>query len=114
MYPGGGGANEAMSVAIALVVPALLARASGESENESGRTGEVYRETSSRLLELASANQVAFRAVVAGMNEAQKGFMEEVIKNGRLGSGQSSAARAGTGRSDAGQPSIALKMDFGG
>lgn len=94
-------------IAMALVVPALLARAAGESENE-GAASDVYRETSGRLLELASADQLAFRGVVGAMNDAQKAFMEEVIRSGR----QSGAARKSGG--DEGRPTIALKMDFGG
>ncbi len=87
---------------MALVVPALLSRAASEEGQA------VYRETSSRLLEIASVDQAAFRGVVAGMNEAQKAFMEEVIKSGR----QTGVVEKES--SDSGQPTIALKMDFGG
>lgn len=89
-------------IAMALVLPTLLSRAVSE-----GR--EVYRETSARLLELASADQTAFRSVVASMGEGQRGFMEEVIKSGRQGNG-----RQERGGGEPSQPSIALKMDFGG
>jgi HEAT repeat-containing protein 5 len=94
------------AIAMALVVPALLSRASSEGDGES--SDAVYRETSARLLELASADQVAFRGVVGAMNEAQKAFMEEVIRSGR----QAGATR----KSDEGEgrPTIALKMNFGG
>ncbi|KAI0023174.1 armadillo-type protein [Xylariomycetidae sp. FL0641] len=88
---------------MAVVVPALLARAANNDDDD-----EVYPDTSARLLELASAHQNAFRATVAAMSEAQKAFLEEVIRAGR----QDDGARAeDTG---AGQPTIALKMDFGG
>lgn len=90
-------------IAMALVVPTLLARAAGE-EGE----GDVYRETSARLLELASADQTAFRGVVGTMNVGQKAFMEAVIRSGR----QAGTARKSGG--DEGRPTIALKMDFGG
>jgi len=88
-------------VAMALVVPTLLARAAGEDGDA------VYRETSARLLELAGVDQAAFRAVVASMSDAQKAFMEEVIRSGR---------QTGPAVQDevVGQPTIALKMDFGG
>ncbi|KAK5664360.1 hypothetical protein OQA88_583 [Cercophora sp. LCS_1] len=89
-------------IAMALVVPTLLARAVGEGE------GDVYRETSARLLELASADQTAFRGVVGSMNEGQRSFMEDVIKSGR----QSGGARRNDGDED--RPTIALKMNFGG
>jgi HEAT repeat-containing protein 5 len=95
--------KDRVAVGMALVLPTLLARAAAEGE-------EAYGETSARLLELAAADQTAFRAVVAGMSEGQKGFLEEVIRWGRQSGG------AGAGRSDgaAGQPTIALKMNFGG
>jgi hypothetical protein len=89
--------------AITVVVPTLMARATAEGE-------EVYQETSARLLELAATDQEVFRAVVGGMSDGQKGFLEEVIRFGRQNTSQVSKAAAG----DSGQPSIALKMDFGG
>lgn len=87
---------------MSVIAPALLSRAASEGSS-------VYRETSARLLELASADQIAFRAVVANMNEGQKAFMEEVIRSGRQTVGGADAA----GGAGTGQPSIALKMDFG-
>ncbi|CAK7198854.1 hypothetical protein SEUCBS139899_001521 [Sporothrix eucalyptigena] len=121
-----GGNRTSVAVATALVLPALLARASGElekwQEENLGTTNDVdgvsavaeadrnniYKETSGRLLELASADPAAFRGVVGGLNESQKAFMEEVIKAGR----QAEAAKPAA--SSNGQPTIALKMDFGG
>lgn len=89
--------------AMAVVIPTLMARATAEGE-------EVYQETSARLLELAAIDQETFRAVVGGMTDGQKGFLEEVIRFGRQTTGQVSKAATG----ESGQPSIALKMDFGG
>jgi HEAT repeat-containing protein 5 len=94
--------KDRVPVTMALVVPTLLARAAGEGTDS-------YKETSARLLELASADQGAFRAVVGAMDEGQKAFMEEVIRSGRQTAAQKSSAA-----DDVGQPSIALKMDFGG
>ncbi|KAK0646349.1 armadillo-type protein [Cercophora newfieldiana] len=91
------------TIAMALVVPALLSRAASEGDEDG-----VYSETSARLLELASADQGAFRGVVGAMSEAQKGFMEEVIRAGRQ-SGDVRKSDEGEGR-----PTIALKMNFGG
>ncbi|KAI1372972.1 ARM repeat-containing protein [Hypoxylon crocopeplum] len=88
-------------IAMSVVVPALLSRATNEGV-------EVYHETSARLLELASADQAGFRGVVAAMSEGQKAFMEEVIRSGRQTGGPQK------GSNTTGQPSIALKMDFGG
>lgn len=92
------------AIAMSLIVPTLLSRAASEG----GTDTNIHRETSARLLELASADQASFRGVVAGMSEGQKAFMEEVIKSGR----QSDNVQRDTD-ADSGQPSIALKMDFG-
>ncbi|KAK4192019.1 armadillo-type protein [Podospora australis] len=89
-------------VAMALILPTLLSRAASED------SADVNRETSARLLELASADQNAFRAVVSGMSESQRGFMEEVIKSGRQ------AGNKEKKNEDEGRPTIALKMNFGG
>jgi hypothetical protein len=96
---------------MALVLPALLARAL--SEGGQYQQEEVYRETSGRLLELASADQAAFRGVVGGMSEGQRGFLEEVIRSGRGGDGGRGGAERDVEDGERG-PSIALKMDFGG
>ncbi len=87
---------------MAVIVPTLLARANSEGE-------EVYRETSARLLDLAGSDQVAFRSVVGGMTGEQKGFMESVILKGRQSQGGSKTTEEG-----ASEPTIALRMDFGG
>ncbi|KAF5604047.1 omega-conotoxin-sensitive calcium channel alpha-1 subunit rbB-I [Fusarium subglutinans] len=89
--------------AMAVVIPTLMARATAEGE-------EVYQETSARLLELAAIDQETFRAVVGGISDGQKGFLEEVIRFGRQTTDQVSKAAT----AESGQPSIALKMDFGG
>ncbi|KAJ4170261.1 hypothetical protein NW754_006401 [Fusarium falciforme] len=89
--------------AMTVVIPTLMARATAEGD-------EVYRETSARLLELAAVDQETFRAVVGGMSDGQKAFLEEVIRFGRQNTGQADKAASGS----SGQPTIALKMDFGG
>ncbi|KAI0481690.1 armadillo-type protein [Xylaria cf. heliscus] len=88
-------------IAMSIVAPTLLSRAATEGP-------EVYKETSTRLLELASIDQSAFKGIVAAMNEGQKAFMEEVLRSGRQDNG------ADRRDSNAGQPSITLKMNFGG
>lgn len=92
------------AIAMSLVVPTLLSRAASEGNGDPN----IHRETSARLLELASADQASFRGVVAGMSEGQKAFMEEVIKSGRQNESVQKDADA-----ESGQPSIALKMNFG-
>ena len=86
---------------MAILLPTLLERANKEGE-------DVYKETSARLLELASSDQAAFRKVVGGMTENQKGFMESVIIKGRQAAGMKKEKD-----DDGGQPTIALRMDFG-
>ncbi len=90
---------------MSLILPTLLTRANGEDN-----PGGVYPETSARLLELAGSDQAAFRGVVAGMTEGQKAFMEGVIKAGRGSDSRLQKTNSGSG----GQPTIALRMNFGG
>lgn len=88
--------------AMALVIPMLMARATAEGE-------ELYPETSARLLEVAAINQDSFRGIVGAMSAAQRGLLEEVVKSGRQAS-----SKANQNTSDSsGQPTIALKMNFG-
>jgi hypothetical protein len=91
--------GEQVQVALTLFVPMLLERARVEGAEVVGK------ETAERLLELAQTDQAAFKAVVANLNPAQKGFMEEVLRS-NVGGPQ----KTQTGNS---QPTIALKMNFG-
>lgn len=102
-----GPAKGRTAAAMALVLPTLLARASAEGQ-------ETYIETSARLLELAAADQDAFRAVAASMSEGQRAFLEEVIRWGRQAAGEAERASRAAGGSGGGQPTIELKMNFGG
>lgn len=92
-----------VSAAMALVIPTLMARATAEGE-------EVYSETSERLLELAASDQGTFRAIVGSLSGGQKSFLEEVIRSGRQTVGGPDTAPTAA----AGQPSITLKLNFGG
>lgn len=88
---------------MAVMVPALLSRAAGEGGEE------AYPDTKATLLELAAADQTCFKAVVGGLSEGQKSLLESVIRGGHKAGG-GGADRADR---DQGQPTIALKMDFG-
>ncbi|KAM0284825.1 hypothetical protein ACHAQH_001746 [Verticillium albo-atrum] len=103
------GTRQRTTAAMALVLPTLLARASSESE-------EAYQDTGARLLELAHADQTTFRAIVGGMSEAQRGFLEEIIRAGGRAASEARGAvdGGGAGGGSGGQPTIALKMSFGG
>ena len=90
---------------MAVVVPTLLERANKEGE-------ATWKETSARLLELAASDQGAFRGVVGSMSVEQKGFMESVITKGR--SAAVDTEKKGDAGDGDGEPTIALRMDFGG
>jgi hypothetical protein len=90
---------EQRQIAAKIIVPALLARAQKEPNTS--------QETAARLLEIAGADQAAFRGVVAGLSAEQRAFMEGVLK-----SGQGPVKREVRSEDD-GMPKIALKMDFG-
>ncbi|KAI9879672.1 MAG: hypothetical protein M1830_007779 [Pleopsidium flavum] len=104
---------EQIPTALTLVIPALLSRASSEQ----GKS--VYKETAARLLDLAGTDQAAFRGVVGMMTREQRAFMEEVIREGGGGIGRRGDGGVGGGEARDGEvgrvePTIALKMDFGG
>ena len=97
--------GDASSAATCLVVPMLLTRASAEGK-------AVYLETSKRLLELAGGNLTpVFRDVVAKMSAGQRAFMERVIREGGGAGRSTGGSRENVGETE---PSIALKLDFGG
>lgn len=99
--------GQASSAAMCVVIPMLLTRAAAEGKS-------VYSETSKRLLELASGTQMpVFRGVVAKISPEQKDFMETVIREGGAAGG-SRAGRRRASSEEREEPSIALKMTFGG
>ena len=83
---------------MALVMSTLLRRAAKEGE-------VTHHETATRLLELAGHDSGVFRGVVGELQGEEKALMERVLK-----------ARAGTrvkqDLESAGEPTIALKMNF--
>ncbi|KAL9133029.1 MAG: hypothetical protein Q9175_005793 [Cornicularia normoerica] len=97
--------GDASSAAMCIIIPMLLNRASAEGK-------AVYLETSKRLLELAGGNLTPmFMGVVAKMSAGQRTFMETVIREG-AGAGRSTGGnRESVGETE---PSIALKLNFGG
>lgn len=90
---------EQRNLASKIIIPALLARAQKEPNTS--------QETAARLLDIAGADQAAFRAVVGGLSNEQREFIEGVLK-----SGQGSGRREVRSGEEEG-PKIALKMDFG-
>ncbi|KAJ5622935.1 hypothetical protein N7490_011540 [Penicillium lividum] len=90
--------------AVSLVMSALLARATREGQS-------VYKESAGHLLEMAKADQVSFRTLVANMNADQKSLLEEVLRSAGIGASNSTADEANDYIPQA-APSIALRMDF--
>jgi hypothetical protein len=86
--------------AVALCISTFLGRAVNEGP-------KVHQETATRLLELAQADAMTFRNVVAGVEKDQRKILEDILK-----------ASAGARRKEEfgadHEPTIALKMDFGG
>ncbi|KAI9673092.1 MAG: hypothetical protein M1829_004406 [Trizodia sp. TS-e1964] len=95
------------SIYFSLLVPALLSRASKEGE-------VIHRETALRLTELAKTNQVAFRAIIGGMDGEQKSFIEAIIRRGASGAGSSLGENAEEKDETEAAPTIALRMNFMG
>ncbi|KAL8734547.1 MAG: hypothetical protein Q9166_001447 [cf. Caloplaca sp. 2 TL-2023] len=103
-------ANENQAAAaMAIVLPTLLYRA-----QMGGR--DVYQDTATRVTELARGALVpVFRGLVAGMQPSMRSFMEQVIREGGAGVGGTSGKGHGeAGIEGTGEPTIALKFDFGG
>jgi hypothetical protein len=90
---------EQRQVASKIIIPALLVRTQKEPNTS--------QETAARLLDIAGADQAAFRTVVGGLSAEQRSLVESVLK-----SGQGPVRRETRGDEDGG-PKIALKMDFG-
>jgi hypothetical protein len=88
--------------ALCVLIPVLLHRASSEGS-------EAYPETAARLLSIAGINQAGFRGLVAKLAPEQKAFVEEIIRAG--GITRRSVDQEGV---DRGEPTIALKLTFGG
>jgi hypothetical protein len=95
--------DDKKGLAMSLVIPTLLARANSEGEGN-----EFYQETGARLLGLAAVDPGGFKAVVAGLSESQRAFMEEVLRTGQR---TGRKVEADTGKEE---PSIALRINFGG
>lgn len=96
-----------MPAVLSVLVPGLLARAAAEGK-------PLFKEIAHQILQLASADQMAFRGVVAKMDGEKRAFMEEIIRQGGPSGGAGGAGRRPGERDGAGEPSIALKLNFGG
>lgn len=93
-----------MPTATSLVMSALLARAEREGQ-------AVHQESAGHLLELAKADQLTFRTLVANMGADKKSLLEEVLRSAGVGAGAPKASETADNIPQA-APSIALRMDF--
>ena len=85
--------------ALALILPALLARASNEGSSS-------FEEIAGNVLGLASSvGGEVFKGVVGGLGPGQRAFLERVLREG-------APRRREAVREESGEPSIALKMEF--
>ncbi|KAF7521230.1 hypothetical protein PCG10_008477 [Penicillium crustosum] len=94
-----------LPAATSLVMSALLARAKREGE-------AVHQESAGHLLELAKADQLTFRTLVATMNADQKSLLEEVLRSVGVGAVASKTGADAADNAPQAAPSIALRMDF--
>ncbi|KAJ5375543.1 Armadillo-like helical [Penicillium concentricum] len=94
-----------LPAATSLIMSALLARAKREGE-------AVHQESAGHLLELAKADQLTFRSLVATMNPAQKSLLEEVLRSVGVGAVASKTDADVADNTPQAAPSIALRMDF--
>ncbi|KAJ5109870.1 hypothetical protein N7532_002515 [Penicillium argentinense] len=92
-----------LPTALSLVMSALLVRAKREGQ-------AVHKESAALLLELAKADQLVFKTLVANMNPEQKSLLEEVLRSAGIGASAKSDESAENTQHAA--PSIALRMDF--
>ncbi|KAL6707034.1 hypothetical protein ACN47E_004786 [Coniothyrium glycines] len=90
--------SEQRQTAVKIIVPALLSR----TVHEPSATSETAR----WLLDIAGADQQAFREVVSGLSAEKRSYMEIVLKSGH------GPARKEVSKDDDGQPKIALKLNF--
>ncbi len=95
------------AAAFGIVVPTLLQCASEEGKG-------VWKETATRLVEMAGRESVIFRSLMSKVSAEQRDFVEEIIRAGGVGPGTGGEENAGPGNMQTGlkEPSIALRMDF--
>ena len=92
--------------AMSIVMSALVTRAKHEGPT-------VYEETAANMLELAKADQMVFRSLVASAQPSQKALLEEIFRSvDGTGAGRAAKGHEGSNAGQNNAPSIALRMDF--
>lgn len=94
-------AGKSRGAAIAILVPVLLERVTQVGK-------QLHQETAARLLDLAAADHLSFRAAVGSIEASQRPLLEEVLRSGGSSRKQVVSRDAEV---DA-RPTIALRMDF--
>lgn len=93
--------------AMSILVPLLLLRTQQIPPGSSLEA--VRKETAARLLELAAADQVAFKVTVGSLVEGQRFELESLLRSTAVGRKQEPASS----ESAESRPAIELRMDFG-
>lgn len=93
------------AAAISLIMSALLARAKREGK-------PIHQETAIHLLELAKADQLSFRAIIASLNPDQKALLEEIFRSVEVGAAAKARPDPAADGGQQSMPSIALRFDF--
>lgn len=88
-------------VATALAIRALVGRAMNEGP-------QTYQETASGLLEIANGDNGTFRSILGGMDSTERRVLEHILKS------TAGTRRRSNELMNEREPTIALKMDFGG
>jgi HEAT repeat-containing protein 5 len=94
--------------AVAILIPVLLHRADSVPNDESDV--EVQKDVAARLLELAAADQVGFRATVGLLADEHRSALETLLRTAGVGGRQMEQSRQLAQESRA--PAIELRMDF--
>lgn len=92
--------------AMSILIPMLLLRADTEQPN--GSQENIQKEVASRLLELAAADQQAFRATAGLLDEGTRDTFEQLLRAAGVGRRQDSD----TDEMNDSKPTIELRMDF--
>jgi HEAT repeat-containing protein 5 len=93
--------KQSSSAAMAMIMPALLTRAEALGQDS-------FKETATRLLEMAAVDPLRFRSCVVSMREERRSLLEEVLRS----SGGSRTSAEGDGAAAEVKPTIELRMDF--
>jgi hypothetical protein len=93
--------KQSSSAAMAMIMPVLLTRAEALGQDS-------FKETATRLLEMAAVDPLRFRYCVVSMREERRSLLEEVLRS----SGGLRTSAEGDSAAVEVKPTIELRMDF--